>query len=233
MRKVLGFITQTFRRFNFPWGYVNSSFSQEGEDLILARIFGEKEKGFYVDVGAHHPIRFSNTYLFYRKGWSGLNIDAMPGSMKSFEKIRGRDINIETAVSNRKSCLNFHIFNEPALNTFSKDLAKDYMQTGYTLVDTQEIITRPLSTILRESLPTGTHIDFMSIDVEGEDMNVLMSNDWNKFRPDYLLVEILGVSSLQSLMESSEYKLLSSYGYDFFAKSVNTVFFKNKSCDSL
>jgi hypothetical protein len=80
----------------YRWdSWQRSSWSQEGEDLILARIFGDKPDGFYVDVGAHHPKRFSNTYYFYRRGWRGINIDAMPGSMLAFNRLRPSDINIE------------------------------------------------------------------------------------------------------------------------------------------
>lgn len=75
------------------------SYSQEGEDLLLSRIFGDKKDGFYIDVGAHHPFRFSNTYLLYKRGWRGINIDAMPGSMKLFNRFRPRDINIECGVA--------------------------------------------------------------------------------------------------------------------------------------
>jgi len=68
--------------------YALKSYSQEGEDMILRRIFEDNETGFYVDVGAHHPARFSNTNYFYKRGWRGLNIDAMPGSMSKFKKYR-------------------------------------------------------------------------------------------------------------------------------------------------
>jgi len=68
-------------------------YSQGAEDIILASIFGNREKGFWVDVGAHHPQRFSNTYLFSLKGWTGINIDALPGSMAIFKKMRPNDIN--------------------------------------------------------------------------------------------------------------------------------------------
>ena len=90
----------------------NLCYSQNGEDLILNRFLENKEKGFFIDVGAHHPIRFSNTYLFYKKGWSGINIDAMPGSMTKFNKIRPKDINIEKGVGIKNDKLIFYQFNE-------------------------------------------------------------------------------------------------------------------------
>ncbi len=80
-------------------GYMNPSYSIEGEDRIVRSLFWEKrDTGFYVDVGAHHPFRFSNTYLFYTQGWRGINIDATPGSMRAFKKHRPRDINLEIGI---------------------------------------------------------------------------------------------------------------------------------------
>ena len=100
------------------------SYAQEGEDLILNRFFNNKKTGFYIDVGAHHPKRYSNTFSFYKKGWRGINIDAMPGSMSSFNKQRPEDINIEVGVSKTEQVLTYYIFNELALNTFSESEAK-------------------------------------------------------------------------------------------------------------
>ena len=105
-----------------PW--VNRSWSQEGEDMVLRRAFEKKKTGFYVDVGAHYPMRFSNTNFFYSRGWSGINIDAMPGSMKKFEKYRRRDINLELGVAQEEGVLDYYVFNEPALNTFSVKLVE-------------------------------------------------------------------------------------------------------------
>jgi len=83
-------------------GYALKSYSQEGEDMILRRLFENQERGLYVDIGAYHPKKFSNTYFFYRAGWIGINVDAMPGSMKKFRSRRPRDINIEAAISDKR-----------------------------------------------------------------------------------------------------------------------------------
>jgi len=88
------------------WKFKRISYSQEGEDLILERFFEGMNTGFYVDVGAFHPKRFSNTYIFYKKGWHGINIDARPGSMKLFNFVRPRDINLEIPISNEKKRAN-------------------------------------------------------------------------------------------------------------------------------
>jgi hypothetical protein len=75
------------------------SYSQEGEDRVLAHVLdiGRRDPGFYVDVGAHHPQRFSNTYAFYLAGWRGLNIEPRPGSLSLFQRLRPRDINLNLA----------------------------------------------------------------------------------------------------------------------------------------
>ncbi|MCA6595319.1 MAG: FkbM family methyltransferase [Pseudanabaena sp. M046S1SP1A06QC] len=203
------------------------SFSQEGEDLILKRIFENKEQGFYVDVGAHHPQRFSNTYLFYLKGWRGINIDAMPDSMKAFEKLRPKDINIESAISEKSEILTYYMFNESALNGFSEHLSS--IRNGinsYKLIAQKNIRTQKLSEIFDKYLPEGQEIDFLSIDVEGLDYQVLLSNDWDKYRPKILLVEELATSLETISQQSQTYSLLRKYGYSLFIKTFNTSFYK-------
>ena len=108
--------------------FARKYYSQEGEDCILRVLFQGKETGYYVDVGAHHPYRYSNTAVFYKRGWSGLNIDATPGSMDLFNEHRPRDVNIEAAVSDENQRLTYHIFDEPALNTFDSEYVKQILQ---------------------------------------------------------------------------------------------------------
>jgi FkbM family methyltransferase len=206
--------------------YSTKSYSQEGEDMILRRILGDNRKGFYVDIGAHHPKRFSNTYYFYKRGWRGINIDATPGSMKAFNKSRPADINIEVPVSRKHQTLTFYMFDEPALNGFSKQLSEQRSANGqsYRIIQTIDIDTVTLSEILTKHLPEGQQIDFMSIDVEGWDYDVLVSNDWNRFKPKIILVEMLN-RSLKDLFNHEITKLLSTKGYVITSKTMNTVFF--------
>jgi len=208
-------------------GYAIKSYSQEGEDMILRRIFEKQQTGFYIDVGAHHPKRFSNTYFFYKKGWSGINIDAMPGSMNSFNKIRPRDINLEIPISNKKQILTYYAFNEPALNGFSKELSQSRDGiNNYKILFTKNIETNTLEEILDKSNANSKVIDFLSIDVEGLDFEVLQSINLDKYRPRVILIEIL--SAGMSDIECSEiYAYLNAKGYCFFAKSIYTVIFKD------
>lgn len=208
------------------WPFGTLCYSQEGEDMVLNRIFENKKNGFYVDVGAHHPKRFSNTYFFYKMGWRGINIDAMSGSMNPFKASRPLDINIEIPVSDKDEILTYYIFNEPALNGFSKELSDSRNGLrAYKIIDTKEMQTKKLSDILDDFLPEGQTIDFLSIDVEGLDFQVLRSNDWDKYKPNVVLVEVLG-STLNQIIASETAKFMESQGYVIFAKTFNTVFFK-------
>ena len=208
---------------------LNFSYSQEGEDLILNRYFNNKQVGFYVDIGAHHPTRFSNTHFFYSRGWRGINIDAMPDSMIAFSKQRSRDINLEIGISKTENTLTYYMFNEPALNTFSKKEAdkKDGLR-NYKIVSTKMIKTFPLKSILDEHLPKNTTIDFMSIDVEGLDIEVLESNDWELYRPNLVLIEDLVKLPIYEISTKSTIcKFLNEREYTFVAKTFNTLFFKD------
>lgn len=203
------------------------SFSQEGEDMILRRLFENRERGFYVDVGAHHPQRFSNTYFFYLRGWRGINIDAMPGSMVPFEKLRPEDTNIEAAISDFSEELTYYSFNEPALNSFSEPLSKNRDGVNnYEIVDKRLIKTKRLSEIFDEYLPLGQEITFLSVDVEGLDYQVLLSNDWSKYKPEIVLVEELSDSLDTSDKVSRTYCLLKEQGYEIFSRTFNTSFYK-------
>ena len=208
-----------------PW--VNRSWSQEGEDMVLRRAFEKKKTGFYVDVGAHHPMRFSNTNFFYRRGWSGINIDAMPGSMKKFEKYRRRDINLELGVAQEEGILDYYVFNEPALNTFSVKLVEKLklQKNNYYVKKIIKIKVKPLRNILAYHLK-GQKIDFLNVDVEGFDLSVLQSNDWSKYRPRFVLVE-LQKRSLHNISKDKVVQFMRKHGYDVYAKQVNTVFFED------
>lgn len=209
--------------------FASISFAQEGEDSILDRFLNYKKEGFYIDIGAHHPRRFSNTYIFYQRGWTGINIDAMPGAMDLFNKERPRDLNLEIGISKENKELEYYIFNERALNTFSRiEAEKKDGLSYYKLLEKKLIPTLPLKDVLRTYLDPKTKIDFMSIDVEGYDLEVLESNDWEKYRPVFILVEDLEKFSIDEITKKSNvYHFLKLRNYKFVAKTLNTLFFKD------
>lgn len=204
------------------------SYSQDGEDMILKSFFENNKhyKGFYVDVGAHHPIRYSNTYFFYRKGWRGINIEPTPTAIRPFKILRSRDINLNVGVAGINDSLTFYCFNEPALNTFTEEVAlKVDKSAKYKIIKKVRVEVFPLREILNQYVPEGVKIDFLSIDVEGLDFEVLQSNDWNKFSPEYLLVE--GHVDMEELFNYDIYKFLKDKDYKLIAKTFRTLIFKH------
>lgn len=208
----------------YPPSYL--SYSQEGEDMILHRFFEQKNntKGFYVDVGAHHPTRFSNTFIFYLKGWRGINIEPTPGSKSIFDSMRPGDINIECA-SGLSGTAKFFVLNEGALSTFDAYRAKEIcaMNSSYHIIKTLDIDKIPLSTILEKHLGIGRQIDFLNIDVEDLDLEVAQSNDWTKFRPTLVLIEnhLRRGSAGQAPIRD----FMAAQGYQLAFRTVNTDFF--------
>ena len=206
--------------------YVNLSFSQEGEDLVLSRLIGDKTNGFYVDIGAHHPYRFSNTFKFYLKGWRGINIDPLPGSKLLLDSTRKRDINLEVGVSKSDgSAFNYYMFSEPAYNTFNEEIALERKKSNNIIFsEEREIVCHPLSILLSKHLPPLTPIDFMTIDVEGMDLEVLDSNNWELYKPNYIVVESFN-SILKDDFQSNIYNLLNSLKYELISKTANSLIF--------
>lgn len=212
-------------------GYALKSYAQDGEDIVLKEFLKGQQKGFYVDVGAHHPKRFSNTYFFYKRGWQGINIDAAPGSMQAFLRSRPNDINIEAAISDVQHELEFYIFNEPALNSFDEILShqREEENPKYQIVKTKKMMTQRLETVLRDNLPSGQQIDFLSVDVEGWDLVVLRSNNWQIFRPKYILIETMTI--LDDVFNDSVYQFLTGKNYVLVAKTLRTAIFKDRMSD--
>jgi len=238
INKIIEFILMiqnTIKHINY---FVTYSYSQEGEDKILLSLFGinQKKNGFYVDVGAHHPKRYSNTYISYLAGWTGINIDANHEAIKLFNKFRPRDINLAIGVSEKSEKLTFHVFDEPALNTFDQEVAFNIINnSNFKKINELILEVMPLSRILDLHLPKGQVIDFLNIDVEGKDLDVLKSNDWSKYIPLYILIEIHSDYdqeegfSFDEILNSDITIFLKSKGYIVFAKTLNTVFYKFSS----
>jgi hypothetical protein len=210
--------------------FYSKSYSQEGEDMIIKRLVGEKRDGFYIDIGAHHPKRFSNTQYYYEIGWRGINVDAMPGAMGEFNKTRPIDINVETGVG-FSGKIDFYIYDEPAVNTFSKKIVDERKASKcpYKVTDVKNIAVIPLHDLFKKYLPKSQVIDFMTIDVEGKDLEVLKSNDWNKYRPKILLVECYDVVLQDLLLKNKKVSYLAKKGYAIVAKTKNTVIFLDQN----
>ena len=99
------------------------SYSMDGEDIEIFNYFKNKKNGFYVDVGAYHPIQRNNTMLLYLNGWEGINIDISDFSIKLFDHLRPRDNNLNLAISNKEG--NIEMFYQKKLSQLST-IKKEY-----------------------------------------------------------------------------------------------------------
>lgn len=206
------------------------SYSQEGEDMVLRRFFNDahQRKGFYIDIGAHHPTRFSNTKLFYDLGWRGVSIDPRPGFAKEFLDVRPSDIAIEAAIAQNQGEMTYYMFDEPALNGFDAKLSTERDAISrYKIIGHRPVPMERLDTLLSITLAEGQRIDFMSIDVEGLDLEVVMSNDWERFRPRFVLVEIFG-KWLSDILSSESAAYLLKQDYSAVSRTRHTVFFEDR-----
>ena len=196
----------------------NMSHSQFGEDMVIRSLIDIDQKGFYVDIGAHHPILLSNMYHFYCKGWRGINIDASPGSMEEFRVLRPNDINLELCISSIKdSEVTFYMFDNSPFNTFNPEMAEQAIFSGVKLLDKKVLQTTTITDCLDSYLPKGTEIDFMNIDIEGIDELILMSNDWKRYQPKVIVFEKHG-TNIQEIERVPIMQHLAKFGYKLVAK---------------
>ena len=210
-----------------PAGHVN--YAQEGEDQLLLRLFDGRGRGFYVDVGAHHPRRFSNTCVFYDKGWRGINIDPNPDAIQSFNSERTGDVNLCCGISDCEGEMTYFRMSDSALNTLDENLARERERlTGYKIVGKSNVRVERLDAVLQRHMRVPAVIDFMNVDAEGHDINVLRSNDWDRFRPRVLLTEAIGGMSVEQILSCDVHEYLSAHDYRFVAKTKNTLFYADE-----
>lgn len=183
--------------------YLRGSNSQKGEDLLIDKFFNHKKKGFYIDIGACHPKRLSNTKFFYDKGWYGVNVEPNPDRVKLFLRDRKRDINLNIGIGTVKKIAVFYELEHAGVSTFSKEEAYSLIKLGHKLRRKMKIPMYRLEDIMKKYVKSD--IDFMSVDAEAMDLEVLKSNNWQKYRPKLLCVETIDfVDILTSPKENND-----------------------------
>lgn len=194
--------------------------------MILRLLLEDQESGFFVDVGAHHPERYSNTAYFHAKGWRGMNIDPDPKSIKMFEAERPGDTNLEVGIGEEEGEFEFTRYGERALSTFATERVEQLRREAphYEVSEVVRAKVERLESILGEHLEPGQTIDFLNVDAEGRDIEVLRSNDWRRFRPRFVAVEI--DVGFEDLAEHPTYRFMVEQGYRCVAKTPRTCFFQ-------
>ena len=146
--------------------------------------------------------------------------------MRLFQRVRPRDINVEAAVSSTTQELTYYIFNEPALNTFSKELAMQRAGGVYRITAEINVATTSLGDLLDRYLPADTRIDLLTVDVEGLDFDVLQSNNWSRYSPDFILAECFGALTVDQAESDPVASFLRKHHYSMVAKTMHTVLFR-------
>ena len=218
------------KRPNQHINYSKTSYSQCGEDLIIEFIFQQLkiDKPSYLDLGAHHPQYLSNTYLFYKKGSHGLNVEPDPTLINAFYKERSADLNINAGVglSLTPERAKFYIMSARTLNTFSKDEAERIQNYGSIKIESiEEVDLLPLKSIIQSGFPSSCP-NFVSVDIEGIDFEVIKTFDFNTYRPEVFCIETLTYT--EDNTETKEWEIveyLKSKNYMIFADTyINTIF---------
>ena len=179
--KYLYFFIQKFKNKK----HIKKSYSGHAQDLIVNHFFRNKNKGIYIDVGCYHPYNGNNTKLLYDRGWSGINIDLDFHTIDFFNFIRKRDENINIAISEKEGEKDLYFFhNRSAINSLSEIRKKEAKEI-------RRIKTKTLNSIIENSKFKDEKINLLSIDVEGHEIEVLRSIDFNKYFPEMIIIEFL------------------------------------------
>ncbi len=204
-----------------------ASYSQYREDLVIDALFKHKPDGFYVDIGANDPDILSNTKLFYMRGWRGINVEPEPNLHAKLCSQRTRDVNIKAGVGPKPGLMTFYRMSADTLSSFNKQAALQAGKLyGGTLIAEEQTQVVALRDLLTEHL-NGRKIDFMSVDAEGYDLAVLESNDWLRFRPSVIIVEInVGGNNIITFLQKQNYVLI-------FDNYTNGIFVAGEFCSTL
>ena len=199
------------------------TYSLFGEDLKVKKIFQNKKKGFYVDVGCYHPIHRNNTFLLHKKGWQGLNIDIHKFSIDLFNYLRPQDLNFNLAVSNKNEVIDMYFQKKLSqLSTIEKEQAKKVFQGD---IKKTKINALTLDSILEKTKIDNLKIDLLDIDVEGADFKVLEGFSILKYQPKLICVEI----HEKKISESAIFKYLDNFRYELIWSGVFSHIFKSKA----
>ena len=205
--------------------FLRKQYSKNKEDQYLKKIFKNTNKGIYLDIGAYHPYRFSNTCLLYKKGWSGINVDINKESIDLFNIARPNDTNLNIAIGDKNKMQTFYYKKKRhPMNTLNKEFAKSYFYTQKKNIKKKKITTKTFDYLVKNL----KKIDLLDIDVEGNEYEVVKKINFSKISFKIILVEhshfneeaIKNTKRIKNLLSKNNYKYVKNFG--------ETSVYKNK-----
>ncbi|QPF87115.1 FkbM family methyltransferase [Bradyrhizobium genosp. L] len=195
------------------------SFSQHGEDRFIRDFFTSRKTGVYLDIGASHPFKISNTYLLYRSGWKGVTVEPIPRLGALHRRWRPRDKLLPVGVGTTAGELEFFEMLPSVLSTLDASVANEYIAQGKaTLLKKYHIPVLTIDQVIRQTTEQG-QVDFLSIDIEGLDADVINSIDYSRFRPSLICVEIISSETRETaaqIFDRAGYKIVNEIGCNLF-----------------
>ena len=202
------------------------SYSQFGEDLVVRTHFTgnfDNSMGRFIDVGAFHPFKYSNTILLSQLGWRGINVDCDPVKIARFEKLRPEDQNICAAVAEEPRDMVYLEYSAEGLTNRIADPSEKGLLSGIgeKPLRVTPIRVTTLTQIIEQSVFRGQHFHYLNVDCEGQDLSVLKGLDFSRYSPDLITVEAFTKKSRPELTE-----FLGTLGYELTDMVHLTLFFK-------
>jgi FkbM family methyltransferase len=215
----------------YHFGRGKRAYGQFAEDVLLERLI-TRSKGYYVDIGAFHPKFGSNTYFLWKRGWHGINVDVDDYKIALFRRFRPADVNLAVGISSKNTEMTFYYQNGGtygSMSSFDEQFARSRAEKMGRSTGSRRVPVRTLNWLLENHLPrrdNGSYIDvdFLNIDVEGHEYEILNALDFDRFRPLCLCVEI-HASGIDELQDRPTYQLLQSHGYQMAAWSAPSCIF--------
>tara|TARA_B100001093_G_C26644988_1_gene934909 strand:+ start:144 stop:872 length:729 start_codon:yes stop_codon:yes gene_type:complete len=204
--------------------------AQFGEDEYILSLFEKNFKGIFLDIGCYHPTRHNNTYLMYKNGWSGINIDLNPLTIELFNFMRPRDININIGISDTEDEKKLYFIDELNTQNTLDENQLNFLKDHHNIKDHEiiekKIRTKSIVTILKQH--QLFHIDFMNLDIEGHELRVLKTIDFEKIKIKYLCVEMIehnkksveNNEKVKNLLIQNNYKLVKNFNYNYIYKKI-------------
>ena len=215
--------------------YRKYSYAISNVDLIIDRIFSKIKKGIYLDVGCNHPIKYNNTYLLYKRGWNGINIDSDSKSINAFNAFRKDDFNVKGIISSSNKKIDYYFYHDrSALNTVDKKLVKSRKTKPQKII---KLATLPLDEVIKNSPYRNKTINLLSIDIENHEYEALKNFQFKKYKIDMIVTECLNIrtkkletqnQTLKFILNSKIYKLLKKNDYILINWVNSDLVFMNK-----